>query len=160
MRKILLLITILPILVFGNSKSFQNFLDKIAKEESGFSYTEIGGAGNKYFGKYQFSNIALREIGWGHITVRKFRSNKSIFPPEKQETAMLMLIDKYEYYLSREINKYSEKYFKGKYVTKSGIIAACHGVGYPQVLLYFKGKSTKTKLVERYLKQFSGYSIS
>lgn len=160
MKRILILITILPILVFSKDLTIVGFLNELSQQESKGSYYEIGGAGNKYFGKYQFSNIALREIDWGHITLAKFRANKSIFSPDSQEQAMKLLIKRYKYHLKNEINKYSKTYFKGKYVTTAGILAACHGCGYPEVKKYFKGTSSKPKTIEKYLKQFSEYYIS
>lgn len=153
-----LLIILIPVLVFSQNQT--DFLEKLAQMESKGSYYVIGGSGNQYFGKYQFSNIVLREIGWGHITVSKFRCNKSIFPPSKQEEAMLLLLVVYERYLNKEIDKYSGKYFNGIYISKAGILAAVHATGFSQVRAYFKNSSTKTKLVEYYLKQFSEYSIT
>jgi len=157
MRK-LWMILMLPALLF--SQDLQKFLDKISYQESRGSYTVIGGKNGKYIGKYQFSNTVLSEIGYSNITVAKFKANKNIFPPELQEEAMRLLLKKYEAYLQSEINKYSGTEFNGVLITKAGILAAVHGVGYPQVKLYFKGKSTKTSLVTKYLKQFSVYSIS
>lgn len=148
----------LPALLF--SQDLQKFLDKISYQESRGSYTVIGGAGGKYIGKYQFSNTVLSEIGFNYITVSKFRANRNIFPPTLQEEAMRLLLKKYEAYLQSEINKYAGTKFNGVLITKAGILAAVHGVGYPQVKLYFKGKSTKSSLVMKYLKQFSEFTIS
>jgi len=149
---------ILPVILL--SQDTQKFLDKLSYQESRGQYNVIGGKGGKYIGKYQFSHNILKQVGYGHVTVSKFRINKKIFPPSCQEKAMRLLLIQYETYLKREINKYSETYFKGKYVTKAGLLAACHGVGYPEVIKYFKGTSSKPSTIEKYLRQFSEYSIS
>jgi len=155
-----LIILLLTITAYSQDLSLLGFLNKLSLQESKGNYYVIGGAGGNYIGKYQFSNIVLREIGWGHITVSKFKADKSIFPPEKQEEAMLLLLERYRYYLSKEINKYTEKYFNGIYITEAGILAAVHGVGYPEVKAYFSGRSSKPTVIQKYLKQFSAYSIS
>ena len=153
----LLVLILFPVLSFGQLKDTTGFLNKIASIESKGNYNVVGGASGKYFGKYQFSNIALREIGWGHITVSKFKVNKSVFPPEKQEQAMILLLDRYRYYLSKEISRYSENYFNSIHVSTAGILAAVHAVGFSEVKAYFKNCSSKTKVVERYLRLFSEY---
>ena len=157
MRCLLLILT-LPVILL--CQDLQGFLDKLSYQESRGSYTAIGGKGGKYIGKYQFSNNVLKQVGYGNVTVSKFAANKKVFPPSAQEEAMRLLLKKYETYLQNEINKYSETYFKGKYVTKAGLLAACHGVGYPEVIKYFKGTSSKPSTIEKYLRQFSEYSIS
>lgn len=153
-----ILILLLPIFLFAND--MQAFLNKISYQESRGDYTVVGGTGNKYIGKYQLSNNVLKQIGLGHITVSKFMNNKNIFPPASQEEAMRKLLLLYESFVEYEINKYSQKYFNGIYITKAGILAAVHNVGWPEVKRYFKGKSSKTSLISKRLKQFSEYSIS
>ena len=121
----------------------------------------IGGYKNQYFGKYQFSNIAMREIGWHHVTVNKFKTNKSIFTPDMQEEAIRLLIKETRLYLLDEINRYDGKVFRGIKISEAGIVAASHGAGYLNVKKYFKynGEVRARKTIEQYLREFSRYTV-
>jgi hypothetical protein len=143
---------------------FDDFKDLLAFEESSNDWTEFKEAGD-YKGKYQFSDIALEDIGI-EVDDNEFKQNpEKEFPEQKQDEALVKWLKKNKSYLDDEINKYAGKTFDGTTITKSGILAAAHLQGNNKVQKFFQtngeynpSDGMGTKLTE-YLKKFSKFKI-
>jgi hypothetical protein len=116
------------------------------------------------FGEWQFHEATLKYLGYRKITLKKFRENPNIFPPELQLKALktlikvnLSLLEDYEYYIGITIH--------GVKITKSGMIAASHlgGAGSLQKFLNSNGLIDRKDIlgtsISDYLKDFSYYDI-
>jgi hypothetical protein len=116
------------------------------------------------FGEWQFHEATLKYLGYRKITLKKFRENPNIFPPELQLKALktlikvnLSLLEDYEYYIGNTIH--------GVKITKSGMIAASHlgGAGSLQKFLNSNGVIDRKDIlgtsISDYLKDFSYYDI-
>lgn len=117
-----------------------------------------------YMGLYQFGNDALRTIGLGHITTRKFRDSPNIFPISLQKTAVKRLLY-YNLKLLKPYTKYIGCTINNVYITKSGLLAAAHlgGAGNVMTFLNSEGdvnfKDGNGTEVSSYLKEFSHYNF-
>jgi hypothetical protein len=120
------------------SNRTEEFMERMAFLEGSGNPKAISKSGS-YIGKYQFGKLAFEEVGH-KIDIRKFKRNPSILPESKQDELFLKLCLSNKDYLSNEIGKYSGKKFKGVLVTKAGILAAAHLVGYYSVKKYLKTK--------------------
>lgn len=116
------------------------------------------------FGEWQFHEATLKYLGYRKITLKKFRENPNIFPPELQLKALkalikvnLSLLNEYEHFIGDSIH--------GIRITKSGMIAASHlgGAGSLQKFLDSKGiidrKDVLGTSISDYLKKFSYYDL-
>ena len=146
----------------SQEKELKNFLDAIAERESSNNPSIVG---KSHFGKYQFGQIVLKEIGEKELDVEKFKKDPSIWPEKTQDSDMIKLIKKNKQYLSKYIDKYNGKMIGKIKITKSGLIAAAHLLGSKNVKKFIdsNGKFNPsdgfgTKLTE-YLSKFSGYDI-
>lgn len=139
------------------------FLFHLSLRESANNWKIINRYG--YMGYYQFGNDALKTIGFGHITTKKFKKNPSIFPPDLQHAAVRLLLT----YNSKKLKKYY-KYIgctiNDVYITESGLLAAAHLGGAGSVIdflesegdaNFFDGNGTK---ISEYLNEFSNYKIN
>jgi hypothetical protein len=141
---------------------FYRFINDLGYRESRNNWLCINTIG--CFGEWQFAESTLRYLGFRKITLKKFKTDPSIFPRELQIGALkalirvnLIYLKDYEYYIGHSI--------KGITVTKSGMIAASHlgGAGSLMKFLDSKGRINPQDLfgtsVSDYLKNFSSYDL-
>lgn len=87
-----------------------------------------------YIGAYQFGNAALKNIGLSHINREKFLKNPKIFPAELQDWAVIQLAMQNQRMMTEKshlnLNKYIGRKFNGVKITKGGILAAAHLIGW------------------------------
>lgn len=106
----------------------------IGKRESNGNWTIVNPYG--YIGTYQFGRAALDATGYKHITIREFRKNPSIWPPEEQEKAMSKLLSLNKKVLTSYIAKFEGDTINGIVITESGLLAAAHLAGAGGVIKY------------------------
>ena len=141
---------------------FERFVNDLGRRESGNNWLCINRYG--YFGEWKFAESTLHYLGYKQITLKKFRTDPAIFPPELQRGALeslikvnLFLIKDYEHHIGDIIN--------GVTITRSGMIAAAHLGGYVSVKRYLSsgGKMDKKDAlgtaVSNYMKKFGSYDI-
>lgn len=116
------------------NKELNGFIDQLGFDESRHDWLQINEIGA--FGEFQFINSTLREIGYGHITLRKFKLNPYTFPKEMQREAVESLINYNSIIMWPWIDKYDGKVINGVKITKAGILAACH-LGGPYSTILF-----------------------
>ncbi len=156
------------------------FCNQIDYDESRNNWLEVNIIGA--FGAPQFMYKTLKGLGYGHITLKKFKKDPSIFPPELQRKVLKSLIasntaimseyiKKYEGFEIINISSYSLDPIRDSNieiikVTKSGILAACHLGGPKSVKLYLDsgGKINKKDLfktsIEDYMKRYSNFNLN
>ena len=110
-----------------NSKQFDEFLYELGRRESSNNPDTVNTLG--YIGEYQFGKAALKDVGYSHIKLSKFKEDPSIFPKQDQKKAVTKLIKLNFRRFERLANKYEGKYINGVKVTKSGLIGAAHIAG-------------------------------
>lgn len=144
------------------SEDFIEFLDNIAKRESSGDPEAVNTLG--YIGKYQFGEIAMKDIKLD-VDVDEFKKDPKIWPEHKQDSAMVALLLRNKKYLGKYYTKYDGKVVGGIKITKSGMLAGSHLLGASNVKKYLRtnGKHNPsdgfgTKLTE-YLKKFGGYEL-
>jgi hypothetical protein len=147
------------------SKSFGHFIYSLGEIESGNNWTAYNKWG--YMGKYQFGNIALRDLGYdGCFTFEEFKNDPEVFPEWLQDELIVKYIEKNKRYLHNYIKKYSGDIVSGIYITESSILAAAHLVGNSNTTKWFINsgkvdiKDGNGVSIEHYLKLFSGYQIN
>jgi hypothetical protein len=131
------------------------FLDALGFKESSNRYEVTNRYG--YLGKYQFSRITLRNLGYD-VTKKEFLNS-----PELQERAMLDLLTHNKEILQSFIDRWDGQVYRGIEISESGILAAAHLAGPSRVKDFFRnGKDFKdgngTRLTS-YLRKFSGYKL-
>lgn len=131
------------------------FLDALGFKESSNRYEVTNRYG--YLGKYQFSRVTLRNLGYD-VTKKEFLNS-----PELQERAMLDLLIHNKEILQSFIDRWDGEVYRGIEITESGILAAAHLAGPSRVKDFFRnGKDFKdgngTRLTS-YLRKFSGYKL-
>jgi DNA-binding transcriptional MerR regulator len=142
----------------------EHFLKAIANRESGGDPTIVNSLG--YRGKYQFGEIALKEVGLENkVKLNKFKKNPKIWPESQQDKAMKELMLKNKQHLGEYVSKYNGKKIKGITVTESGMLAGAHLLGPKNVKKFLDSNGTidpkdgfGTRLSE-YLSKFSGYKM-
>lgn len=89
-----------------------------------------------YIGKYQIGKLALLDMGYDSTWINELQSSiymengtykfdLSLFPPEKQNEAIIKYLKRIEnIYLNDIIKKYSNKKIDGIKITKAGILSA------------------------------------
>jgi hypothetical protein len=145
-----------------HESEFSRFINDLGLSESGNNWLSINGIG--CFGEWQFDESTLNYLGYGKVTLKRFKSNPEIFPREVQLEALKTLIKvnltflmDYEHFIGDTIN--------GVVVTKSGMIAASHlgGAGSLQKFLDSNGMINKRDIlgtsIYDYLKKFSSYDL-
>jgi len=147
-----------------NHKGLEDFLNEIGQRESSNDPRAINTYG--YIGRFQFGKAALKDVGYEHISIEKFKSDTTIFTPEEQYDAMIKYMKLNKRRLDKLINKYNGKVINGIKITESGILAASHlsGAGSVQKFLRSGGKYNPsdgygTKLVD-YLSKFSKHNFN
>ena len=122
---------------------FDEYARRISSHESADDPAAISPSG-LYMGKYQIGELALRDIGWRGVTVRKFRKDPSVFDEQDQRKALEMIASKNRQYLGKYITLYSGREVHGIHVTVAGMLAACHHIGAKKVKEFLKtGKVAK-----------------
>jgi len=161
-----------------NSKDLKEFLHKLAFKESTNTWDTVRYVKRKrdnktipaYVGKYQFGNIAFRDID-SDVRVDDFAKNPSIWTEAQQDKDIMKLLDNNRHYLRKKIgfkgyHHYLGKTINGIKITESGVLAASHLVGYKNVKKFLRsdgekdyadGNGTKCSY---YMKEFSGYNIN
>ena len=98
------------------------------------------------------------------MTLKKFRKNPEVFPPELQRKALESLI-KVNMALLKDYEQYIGQTINGVLVTRSGMIAGAHLGGAKSVRLFLTSggkldkKDTLGTAVSNYMKKFSFYDI-
>lgn len=138
-----------------SSKTHKMFLKDIGTFESGDNYRKVNRFG--YMGKYQFGRTTLKGIGV-ICTPQEF-----IDQPLLQEHAMELYLLYNKNQLKGFIGEYQFKFYRGIYITESGILAASHLGGAGSVKLFFKGgnvfKDGNGVPITSYMKKFGGYNL-
>jgi hypothetical protein len=145
-----------------HESEFTRFINDLGRRESGNNWLSVNCIG--CFGEWQFAESTVHYLGYKHVTLKKFRKDPEIFPPDQQRKALeslikvnLVLLRKYEHYIGDTIG--------GVIVTKSGMIAASHLGGAQSVKLFLvsDGRLDKEDVlgtsVRDYMKKFSFYDI-
>lgn len=120
---------------FLTTTRFAELSRELGKKESGSNWRAYSKAKNKKgqiikaIGKYQFMPIALKQIGFGHITYDEFVKNPNIFPEKDQEIAMQRCLAFNRKVLSKHIDKYAGTVINGISITEKGILAMAHLAG-------------------------------
>lgn len=142
-------------------KQLQLFLDSIAFSESSGNpqaYNKYG-----YIGKYQFGHATRKQTGFGHIKFWNFVKDPEIWSETDQDSAMIRLLNRNEYYLVGIISKYDNTVIGNDTITKSGILAAAHLAGATGVRRYFdygiNPRDAFGTSLEDYLVRFSGFNF-
>lgn len=141
---------------------FERFVTDLGRRESGNNWLCINRFG--YFGEWQFAESTVRYLGYKQVTLKKFREDPSIFPPELQRKALESLI-KVNLYLMRDYEQYIGDVINGVTITRSGMIAAAHLGGNMSVKKYLSsgGKLDKKDAlgtaVSNYMRKFADYEI-
>lgn len=120
-----------------------------------------------YIGAYQFGDEALRNIGLGHITRAKFLKNPKIFPDSLQDWAVIELAMNNQKLMMKHVNlnNYVGKKIHGIRVTKGGILAAAHLIGWYDCYNYlssygnFNPKDGNGTTATDYMKKFQDKDI-
>jgi hypothetical protein len=141
------------------------FLKALAQKESSLDPTTINKYG--YIGKYQFGEMALKDVGLeDKINTTKFRKNPSIWPEKEQDRAMVKLLKKNKDYLGEYLSQFDGKIINGVKITKSGLLAGSHLVGASAVKQFldsngqFVPKDGNGVPVTDYIEKFGGYYLT
>jgi len=165
----------LPDFKIKYKKTYKEFLNKLAYKESTNTWDTIRYVKKNdkkipvYVGKYQFGNIAFRDIK-SNVRVKDFVKNPNIWPEEQQDIDIYKLFKNNLYYLRKTAffkgyEYYLGKQIKGIEITKSGVLAAAHLVGYKSLKKFLKsngetdpedGNGTKCS---QYMNEFRNYKI-
>jgi hypothetical protein len=113
-------------------KDNEEFLKILSQRESSGIWDTVGGANDAYIGLYQIGPTALEDIDMDSITVKKFKKNPNIFTPKKQKEAVLKVMANNAKYL-KDYMKYDGKKIHGVVISKAGMLAGAHLVGYKAV---------------------------
>ena len=142
---------------------FSRFIKDLGRRESGNNWLCINIIG--CFGEWQFAESTVQYLGFKNVTLKKFKKNPDIFPPELQRKVLeslikvnLVLLKDYEHYIGDTID--------GVKITKSGLIAASHLGGAQSVKLFLasKGRIDKEDVlgtpVFDYIRRFHDYDLN
>jgi len=161
-------------------KSYQSFLTKLAFKESSNKWDTVRYVVKKkhrksgkrtpvYVGKYQFGNLAFRDIK-SNVRVKDFAENPNIWTEAQQDIDILKLLKNNKHYLRhKSLFKGYEHYIgqtiNGVKITESGVLAASHLVGYKNVKKFLSSNGEKdpadgngTKC-SAYMTLFAGYNL-
>ena len=148
-----------------STKTHQMFLNDLAFFESGQTvvdgkvvpgnYRKVNNLG--YLGKYQFGRTTLKELKI------KCSAQEFLDQPDLQEFAMDEHLRYNKKQLSEFIGQYQFTYYRGIFVTESGILAAAHLGGAGSVKKFFKGgnifKDGNGVPITTYMREFGGYNL-
>lgn len=147
------------------------YIDKVAPLLSKMSMSESSGdvrVVNRfgYRGKYQFGDAALKDVGYGHVTLKAFKNDTTIFTERDQDIAMIRYLKFNKRILRRYIKKYEGTVINGLEITESGMLGAAHlaGAGGVQKYLRSGGKFNPSDAngttLEDYMKKFEGHKLN
>lgn len=141
---------------------FARFIKDLGKSESGNNWQSINRIG--CFGEWQFAEKTLHYLGHKHITMRKFKKDPAIFPPDLQLKVLKSLI-KVNLITLKDYEKFVGDTIRGVVVTRSGMIAASHLGGARSLKLFLnsKGRINRQDVlgtsIADYLRKFSYYDL-
>jgi len=141
---------------------FNRFVNDLGRRESGNNWMSINLIG--CFGEWQFAESTVHYLGYKHVTLKKFKKDPEVFPPELQRKVLESLI-KVNLVLLKDYERFIGETIHGVAVTKSGMIAAAHLGGATSVkrFLTSDGRLDKKDVlgtsVSNYMKKFSFYDI-
>lgn len=141
---------------------FMRFANALGYSETRNNWKKVNKIG--CFGEFQFKQSTLKALGYGHITLKKFKKEPSVFPRETQLEALRLLTEKNGTLLTEYSDMIGDA-IKGVVITKSGILAAAHlsGKGGVEKFLKTKGRVNKKDIngtsVATYMKKFQGYDL-
>jgi hypothetical protein len=148
-----------------HKNDISKFLKALAKRESSSNPKIINDLG--YIGKYQFGEMALKDVGLDDkINTEKFRKNPNIWPEREQDRAMIKLLKKNKIYLGEYLSEFEGKMINGIKITKSGLLAGSHLVGAGAIKQFldsngqFVPKDGNGVPVTDYIKKFGGYYLT
>jgi len=151
---------------YVRKKHFESELSRFIRDlgfsESGNNWQSINRIG--CFGEWQFAEKTLHHLGHKNITVKKFKADPSIFPPELQLKVLKSLIKMNLVYL-KDYDHFVGDTIRGIVITKSGMIAASHlgGPGSLKLFLNSKGRINRQDVLGTsmadYLRKFSYYDL-
>jgi hypothetical protein len=157
-------------------KSTMEFLNKLAFKESSDTWDTVRYVKrNKkrtpvYVGKYQFGNIAFRDIK-SKVRVHDFAKDPSIWTEEQQDRDILKLLKNNKHYLRKKstfkgYQHYLGKTINGVEITESGVMAAAHLIGHSGVKKFLRSNGKKDPAdgngttCSKYMNIFSHYQLS
>jgi hypothetical protein len=141
---------------------FKRFINDLGHRESGNNWLSVNCIG--CFGEWQFAESTVHYLGYKHVTLKKFKTNPEVFPPELQRKVLESLI-KVNLVLMKDYERFIGDTIKGVPVTKSGMIAAAHLGGAKSVRLFLESDGRLDKedvlgtAVSNYMRRFSFYDI-
>jgi hypothetical protein len=145
-----------------HESEYQRFIKDLGYSESSNNWLCINRIG--CFGEWQFSESTLRTLGYRHITLRKFKADPQIFPPELQRKVLESLI-RVNLNILRNYHHFIGDTIRNVVVTKSGMIAASHlgGAGSLKSFLKTNGRINRRDVlgtsIRDYLRRFDDYEL-
>jgi hypothetical protein len=145
-----------------HESEFRRFINDLGYRESGNNWLCVNCIG--CFGEWQFAESTVHYLGYKNVTLRKFKKDPEVFPPELQRKVLESLI-KVNLVLLRDYEDYIGDTIMGVKITKSGMIAASHLGGAQSVRLFLAsdGRIDREDVlgtsVRDYMKRFSFYDI-
>ncbi len=73
-----------------HESEFNRFINDLGRRESGNNWLSVNCIG--CFGEWQFAESTIHYLGYKHVTLKKFKTNPDIFPPELQRKVLESLI--------------------------------------------------------------------
>lgn len=151
--------TIVPLRPMTNKGDLSLFMERMALRESDNTPTVVNWLG--YMGKYQFGPRTLWALG------EEFKVTKAEFLNTEplQDRAMLQYMRDNRYMISDLIDRFDGKWYRGIYITESGLLAGAHLVGSHGLRAWLEGRSgtriidAKGTHVRDYVEMFSKYSL-
>lgn len=143
------------------AEEFQRFVDQLRAKESP-DWTKVNEIG--CMGWFQFHPATLASMGYGYITVKSFKADPYIFPPEMQLRLLEELIKANEHTL-RNYMSYIGTEINGIVITKAGLIAGAHLGGAGGVIKYLRSegrsnpKDMNNTSIQDYISHFQGYNM-
>lgn len=141
----------------------QEYKNRLSYLESSNDWTVVNRLG--YIGKYQFGQMALKELGI-ELKPSKFKNNPDLLPENIQDSLIVEYIKLNKRYLGDYIDKYVGETINDIKITSSGIFAACHLVGYRKVKMWLDSNGNRNFFdgngisLEKYLNHFSDLEIN
>lgn len=153
----------------SSKNELRPFMFAVSKRESNNQHNVVNRYG--YLGKYQFSPATLWSLGKKYrVTRDQFLRNEDL-----QDSAMVEYMRVNSRILEDLIDRFDGSYFKGIYITRSGLLAGAHLIGPFGLKAYFyksyrvkdkhgnwirpKIKDANGTSVEEYLIKFSNYNL-
>lgn len=139
--------------------SLRLFMNRMGKIEGG-DYATVGGYKGKYLGRYQFHPATLKTLGIDALP------NEFLDSPALQDSAMVLYMKNNAKDLQHIIKKYNNTYYRGVFITKSGILAGAHLVGSAGVMAFFYPEKYSYRVIDgngmhvaTYIQKFANYNL-